>query len=707
MLKTGAFLFTLICTVSPLFSLTVTEVMTDPDSHSDFRLEWIELYNNSPDLLIMEDWTVNGSPFSMTLDAYSCGVIVRQAEGEDSFASAYGNQNGVWGDAPGEEYPCVEASFSLVNGGGSLAVADSSGVIAAERGYPADEGEAEDNTILLYSEGFWEYGTEPGGTPGEAHLMIFLDFADTAVKEGRLFREGEEAYNGPCTGHWRVSGLSAGFTYTMEISYNGDVLYRDTLLLLEDYCRDVELALPDPSAVTFRFFDNAGVPLGQAEVTIVGAGTDIFTGVVEENTALELYPGDYSVYACVEGFIGRYKEFSVSGPGEVSLSFPGPESVRISEFAPFGAPEWIEVRSLAGGEVTLRGMSLGDNTGSVPLEAERVHFDDYLVLTEDKVAFSSLWGEGLPVVEISSFPSLNDTGDIVSLFLGESVCDRVEFGSDWYSGDRPASFERIMPREPSGAENFYSTQTPTPGGVNRVDGMLNGERKILLREVSPFTEEEYVECLILDDGTEGRGALFFDYILTDLDRETAFPKEIAFPGEVILFKDLSLSSQGDQACLLRRERVVDAFAWREKYKAMSPGEQDDFAFLREAGISPFLFEEPDKTLSFQYRQGVWMLAGATPGSMDPVGENVSFHLPEAVPLEEGALPLAYYLDRMTEVEIFLFDTAGFRHSKKEVYLAGEGEIALPLPGKRGRYIILVSFRQGEEPGNIQKTFIVY
>ncbi|HPE20998.1 MAG TPA: hypothetical protein PLV02_06650 [Candidatus Mcinerneyibacteriales bacterium] len=705
--KTGVLLCILFWALSPVFSLTITEVMTDPDSQSDFRLEWIELYNNSPDLLIMEDWTVNGSPFSMTLDAYSCGVIVRQAEGEGSFASVYGDRNGVWGDAPGEEYPCVEASFSLVNGGGSLAIADSSGVIAAERGYPADEGEAEDNTIRLYSEGFWEYGTKPGGTPGKAHLMIFLDFTDTAVKEGRLYREGEVICTKPCTGHWRASGLGAGFAYSLEISYNGDVLYRDTLLLREDHCRAVELALPDPSFVTFRFSDNAGAPLGQAEVTVVGAGTDIFTGVVEENTALELYPGDYGVYAYAEGFIGRYKEFTVAGPEEVSLSFPDPESVRISELAPFGAPEWVEVRSLSGGEVTLRGMSLGDNTGTGPLNAGRVHFADYMILTEDKRAFSSLWGEGLPVFEVPSFPSLNDTGDTVTLFLGEAVCDRVEYGSDWYSGDRPASFERIMPREPSGPENFYGTQTPSPGRVNRVDNMLNKERRALLREVSPFTEEEFVECLILDDGTEGRGALFFDYFLTDLDRETAFPKEIVFPGEVILFKDLSLSSQGDQACLLQRERVVDAFAWREKYKAMSPGEQEDFAFLREAGIDPFLFEEPDKTLSFQYSDGVWVLAGATPGSMDPVGENVSFYLPEAVSLEEGALPLAYSLDRMTEVEIFLFDTAGFRHSKKEVFLAGEGEIALPLPGKRGRYIILVSFRQGEKPGKIQKTVIVY
>ncbi|HHF52573.1 MAG TPA: lamin tail domain-containing protein, partial [Candidatus Aminicenantes bacterium] len=141
--------------IYPLFSLTVTEVMTDPDSHPDFRLEWVELYNNSSSPLSMENWTVNGAPFSMTLEAYSCGVIVRQAEGEDSFASVYGNQNGVWGDAPGEEYPCVQASLSLVNGGGSLIIADDSGIPVLQRDYPADEGETEDNTICLYSEGIW------------------------------------------------------------------------------------------------------------------------------------------------------------------------------------------------------------------------------------------------------------------------------------------------------------------------------------------------------------------------------------------------------------------------------------------------------------------------------------------------------------------------------------------------------------------------
>ena len=707
MQKTGVFLFILICTVSPLFSLTVTEVMTDPDSQPDYRLEWVELYNNTSSPLTMENWSVNGAPFSMTLEGYSCGVVVRQAEGEDSFASVYGDHNGIWGDAPGEEYPCVEASLSLVNSGGTLKITDSSGKIVLEKDYPADQGETEDNTVRLYSRGTWEYGTTPWGTPGEAHVMVFLDFDDSAVKEGSLFLEEELVQREACTGFWRVAGVEAGLFCRMEVTFHGELLYSRSLLLREDFYEKVDLDLPEPFPMTFRFYDSAGYPLAQAEIIIVGKGKEVFSGMVEDHAPMDIYPGTYEVYAFTEGHPGRYYEITVSEPGEAEISFPHPESVRISEIAPFGAPEWIEIRSLSAGEVTLRGIALGDNTETVPVEAPRGHFRDYLVLTEDKETFTARWGDHLPVMEVPSFPSLNDDGDRITLFLGETVCDRLNYGTDWYSGEQPGSFERIMPREPPEPGNFYATRNPTPGRVNRVDGMLNGERKIILREVSPFTEEEYTECLILDDGTGGRGALFFDYLLTDLDTETHLPKQIFIPGEAFLLRKLSLSSRGDQVCLLLGETVMDAFAWREKYEEMSPDEKEDFVYLNEEGVSPVLFDESDATLSFQYQEGEWVLARATPGIGEGEEREPSLVLPGAVALEEGAISMMYSLDSITEVEIFLFDTAGFRLLREEAFLSGEGELSLDIPRKRGRYIFIADYRRGEEEGRVQQTFVIY
>ena len=704
----GVFLIiTLFLPLSPLFALTVTEVMTDPDSQPDFRLEWVELYNNTSSPLAMDNWSVNGAPFSMTLDAYSCGVIVRQAEGEDSFATVYGNRNGIWGDVPEEEYPCVEASLSLVNGGGSLIITDSSGTAVLEQAYPSDGGETEDNTIRLYSRGVWEYGAAPWGTPGEPHVMIALDFSDSAVKEGTLYREGEAVLREACTGLWTVIGLETGLSYRVEVSFDGDLLYSRALLLREDFCEDVELELPDPLPVTFQLSDSEGLPVEQAEITIVSEGTQVFSDTVTDSSSVDLYPGTYAIYAFAEEFIGRYQEFAVSEPGEASLSFPCPDSILISEIAPFGETEWIEIRSLSPGEVTLRGMSLGDNAGTEPLGVPRVHFSGYLVLTEDLETFESLWGDDLPVTVISSFPSLNDTGDMLSLFLEEAVCDRVDYGTDWYSGEQPGSFERIMPLGPSSRENFFNSNNPTPGMVNRVDGMLNGERRIILREISPFTEEEYVECLVLEDGTEGRGALFYDYTVTDLDTDAAFQKKILTPGESLVIRELSLGSRGDQVCLRNGETVVAAFSWREKYTEMSPDEKEDFASLEAAGISPVLFDEPDPTLSFHYHEGTWILDKATPGTGEEALKRLRLALPEAVSMEEGALSLMYSLDCITEVTVFLFDTAGFRLLTKDLLLWGEGSVSLDIPHKRGRYIFIADYRRGEEKGQARQTFIVY
>lgn len=100
--------------------VVITEVMYDPAQASDTDLEWIEIYNNGSEKVNLSSWRIDGNNFDdFTILPGEFIVIARElTDGtdadNDSFESAYGNNDGVWNELD-ENYRVFDGDFSLTN----------------------------------------------------------------------------------------------------------------------------------------------------------------------------------------------------------------------------------------------------------------------------------------------------------------------------------------------------------------------------------------------------------------------------------------------------------------------------------------------------------------------------------------------------------------------------------------------------------------
>ena len=95
-----------------------TEVMYNPTQASDTDLEWIEIYNNGSSAVNLSSWKIDGNNFDdFLILPGEFAVIAREAlDGtdidNDSFESAYGNNDSVWNSLDGN-YRIFDGDFSL------------------------------------------------------------------------------------------------------------------------------------------------------------------------------------------------------------------------------------------------------------------------------------------------------------------------------------------------------------------------------------------------------------------------------------------------------------------------------------------------------------------------------------------------------------------------------------------------------------------
>lgn len=154
---------------------------------------------------------------------------------------------------------------------------------------------------------------------------------------------------------------------------------------------------------------------------------------------------------------------------------PGPREIVINEIY-FDPPdtelEFIELFNRTNSLFDLSLLGLADNRRqSVPIVSEPTLLDPngYAILVRDGTAFSQQF-PGVPFLEVSSWPALNNSGDTPILFHGETVIDSVAYLSSW--GGNDVSLERKDPNGPSNNRfNFgsaTSSEGATPGARNSI-----------------------------------------------------------------------------------------------------------------------------------------------------------------------------------------------------------------------------------------------
>jgi hypothetical protein len=113
--------------------VAINEVLAN-EPGSSTKLEWVELYNADSLSHNLEGWSFickeDTTLFTadVVIPARGYLVIARQlvSEPPDSvnFEGHWGDASGVWGDAPGEDFPAVHAKMSLTNSGGTISLVD-------------------------------------------------------------------------------------------------------------------------------------------------------------------------------------------------------------------------------------------------------------------------------------------------------------------------------------------------------------------------------------------------------------------------------------------------------------------------------------------------------------------------------------------------------------------------------------------------------
>lgn len=131
--------------------------------------------------------------------------------------------------------------------------------------------------------------------------------------------------------------------------------------------------------------------------------------------------------------------------------------------------EWIEVINRSGATVDLNGLVISDATGSAsPITAPLLlEPGEFAVFVRNEADFQTAF-PGVPYTLVSGFPSLNNTGDTITLSIGATTLDVVPYAASW--GGTDASLERRDPEGPSAdAANWTTTTDPqsgTPGEQN-------------------------------------------------------------------------------------------------------------------------------------------------------------------------------------------------------------------------------------------------
>ncbi|MFZ1527667.1 MAG: lamin tail domain-containing protein [Ferruginibacter sp.] len=141
--------------------------------------------------------------------------------------------------------------------------------------------------------------------------------------------------------------------------------------------------------------------------------------------------------------------------------------------------EWVELKNTSGFDINLQGWRIGKPSGqSGPMPNYLLKKDSFVIVcTGSAVAALSVYG---PVISVTSFPSLSNTGDVLYLRSAQgNTIHSISYTDAWYQNelkkDGGWTLEMIDPNNPcTGIGNWKASTDAsggTPGRKNSVDAV--------------------------------------------------------------------------------------------------------------------------------------------------------------------------------------------------------------------------------------------
>lgn len=209
--------------------------------------------------------------------------------------------------------------------------------------------------------------------------------------------------------------------------------------------------------------------------------------------------------------------------------------------------EWIELTNMSNTTINLQGYRIGDassQSGAMPVYLLQPGAR-LIICSSGSLAAMSVFG---PAIAVSSFPSLDNDGDIIYLKSREGLMlHAINYNTDWYQNELKEeggwSLEMIDLQNPcSGKTNWKAstdTRGGTPGHVNTV--AANNPDRESPNVVSAYLKNSTTVVLVFDEPIDSVSASYMDHYISD--NALTFSRAIALAplyGEVELHCDMEL-----------------------------------------------------------------------------------------------------------------------------------------------------------------------
>ncbi len=412
--------------------VVVNEVLSNEPGGTT-SLEWIELYNDSPDSVRLDFYGLEVMSGSMALagwlDANGYLVICRDSV---RFEEHFGDSSGIWGDDDSETgYSIEQHTFPiLTNSSGHVNLVLIPNVSSSlewtesgDDGVSWERKHPESDVVLASVDA-------TGSTPGRINSVTPLphDLALEAVLPS--------AENG---------ATRIAFT----IANRGTTTVAD-------------------GSLSLRYYD-VSAPGGLGDLIATEAIGSLDTGFTV------ILVSQYQLSATYNDLVAVLEDDDRLTNNRMDFTAPGGDypPLVLSEILPnpTGAlnSEWVELKNVSEQPVDLAGWQLGDLISLVEVSAGTliVPPGDYIVLTDDAFVFNGFYSDFAGVVhEPNQWPSLNNAGDIVRLVDSYGIeADRFSYETGF---DNNHTWSRGETEDRRNDWGRSEDEGGTPGEVNRV-----------------------------------------------------------------------------------------------------------------------------------------------------------------------------------------------------------------------------------------------
>lgn len=273
-----------------------------------------------------------------------------------------------------------------------------------------------------------------------------------------------------------LNGMLNGYYVLIGGTPDEVSLYRQTgtthRKIIDGMDKRLDLSTVDVSVKVTRD-DNGNWEL-YSDVAVTGEY--ILEGIVNDGVHTSAgYFGLYCVYTSTRSTMFSFDNFVVTGAPHIDNTVQANyKDVIITELLADPSPrvelpevEFIEIFNRSSHEFNLNGWTISDGSSTARLGNKILHPGEYLLIVPSFAAeeFSSFEN----VASVSSFPSLNNTGDLITLRSAAGVTiDSVHYSDSWYKDAEKKSggwsLELIDPNNPCGEENNWVASEDKSGG---------------------------------------------------------------------------------------------------------------------------------------------------------------------------------------------------------------------------------------------------